>query len=80
MMGEAELVRDIGMLEILVIFAIVMLLYGGRKLPEMARSIARARKVFEEETDKPGGEEELKVQTEEEERGSGGEKGEGTPP
>lgn len=51
MTGEFQIVHDVGALEILIIVAVILLLYGGRKLPEVARSVARARKAFEEESE-----------------------------
>lgn len=36
-------------LEILLIFGALMLIFGGRKLPEMVRNMAEARRAFDEE-------------------------------
>lgn len=36
-------------LEILLIVGALMLIFGGRKLPEMARNLAEARRAFDEE-------------------------------
>lgn len=47
---EPQFTFDLGALEILIVFGIIMLLYGGKKLPEVARSIAQARKAFEDTT------------------------------
>ena len=51
---------DIGLPELLIILAIVLLLFGAKKLPEMARSLGRSSKEFKkgmqegaEEDDKP---------------------------
>lgn len=53
MLAEARLVYailgGIGPTELLVIFAIVLLLFGGRKLPEVARSMGKAMRAFKEE-------------------------------
>jgi sec-independent protein translocase protein TatA len=39
---------DIGPLELLLILAVILLLFGGAKLPELARSLGRAKKEFQE--------------------------------
>lgn len=37
-------------LEILLIFGALMLFFGGRKIPEMARNLAEARRAFDRES------------------------------
>ncbi|RLV55621.1 Sec-independent protein translocase subunit TatA [Aeromicrobium phragmitis] len=41
--------RGIGATEILIILGIVVLLFGGRKLPELARGSGRALRIFKSE-------------------------------
>lgn len=41
--------RGIGATEILIILGIVILLFGGRKLPELARGSGRALRIFKSE-------------------------------
>ena len=41
-----------GTQELLVILLIVLLLFGGKKLPELARSLGLAKKEFEDAQDK----------------------------
>jgi sec-independent protein translocase protein TatA len=50
--------RQIGPTEILIILAIVVLLFGGKKLPELARGAGRGLRIFKSEvkgdlTDEP---------------------------
>lgn len=40
---------NLGLPEILVIFAIILLLFGARKLPEVAKSMGKALKEFKKE-------------------------------
>ena len=37
--------------ELLIILVVVMLLFGGAKLPQLARSLGQAKKEFESGTD-----------------------------
>jgi sec-independent protein translocase protein TatA len=41
--------QQIGATEILIILGIVVLLFGGRKLPELARGSGRALRIFKSE-------------------------------
>lgn len=41
--------HQIGATEVLVILGIVVLLFGGRKLPELARGSGRALRIFKSE-------------------------------
>ena len=38
---------NLGGPELLIVLAVVLLLFGGRKLPELARSMGQAKKEFE---------------------------------
>ncbi|HEX9817964.1 MAG TPA: twin-arginine translocase TatA/TatE family subunit [Patescibacteria group bacterium] len=40
------MLQNIGTLEVLIIAAVILLLFGARKLPEFARGIAEAKKEF----------------------------------
>lgn len=42
------MVFGIGFQELLVIFLILLLLFGGKKLPELAKSLGRAIKTFKD--------------------------------
>lgn len=37
-----------GVLEVLIILLVVVLLFGARRLPELARGLGRAKREFEE--------------------------------
>jgi sec-independent protein translocase protein TatA len=39
---------DIGPAELLIVLAVVLLLFGGAKIPQLARSLGRAQKEFKE--------------------------------
>ena len=41
--------RQIGPTEILVVLGVVLLLFGGKKLPELARGSGRALRIFKSE-------------------------------
>jgi len=41
--------RQIGPTEVLVILGVVLLLFGGKKLPELARGSGRALRIFKSE-------------------------------
>jgi len=41
--------RQLGPTEILIILGIVVLLFGGKKLPELARGSGRALRIFKSE-------------------------------
>jgi sec-independent protein translocase protein TatA len=38
---------NLGGPELLIVLAVILLLFGGRKLPELARSMGQAKKEFE---------------------------------
>ncbi|GEM_PF-1061867 len=50
--------------ELLIIFAIVLLLFGGSKLPQVARSMGQAMRAFKEEAHKLKSEIELEAESE----------------
>ncbi len=50
--------------ELLIIFAIVLLLFGGSKLPQVARSMGQAMRAFKEEANKLKSEIELEAEPE----------------
>ena len=41
---------NLGVPELLIIAGVIVLLFGARKLPEMARSLGKSAKAFKEET------------------------------
>ena len=41
--------QNIGPLEIVLILVVVLLLFGGKKLPELARGLGRGMRLFKEE-------------------------------
>lgn len=52
MMGTL-LFLSVGMTEILVILFVVLLLFGGRKIPELMRGVGKGIKGFKEEMKDP---------------------------
>lgn len=53
------LIGDLGTPELLIILAVVVLMFGSSKLPELARGSGRALRIFKEEIgsdDKPADE------------------------
>jgi len=51
----SNLFRNIGITEIIIVAIVILVLFGGKKLPELARGIAEAikefRKAFKTEND-----------------------------
>lgn len=43
----------LGAPELLIVLVVVMLLFGGAKVPQLARSLGQAKKEFEAATDEP---------------------------
>ncbi|HEY2812738.1 MAG TPA: twin-arginine translocase TatA/TatE family subunit [Acidimicrobiales bacterium] len=44
---------DLGPTELLIILAVILLLFGGTKLPQLARSLGQAKKEFQEGANEP---------------------------
>jgi sec-independent protein translocase protein TatA len=44
---------DLGLPEVLIILAVLILLFGAKKLPEVARSMGRSLRVFKSEINRP---------------------------
>jgi sec-independent protein translocase protein TatA len=44
---------DLGLPEVLIILAVLILLFGAKKLPEIARSMGRSLRVFKSEINRP---------------------------
>jgi sec-independent protein translocase protein TatA len=47
---------DIGPTELIIALVIILLLFGGKKLPEIARGLGRAQHEFKEGMQNPGAE------------------------
>jgi len=43
---------SLGLRELLIILLIILILFGGRKLPELARSLGKAVRIFREESER----------------------------
>ena len=48
--SHAGYVETIGVPELLIVLAVVLLLFGSKKLPELARSLGQAAKEFRKRT------------------------------
>jgi sec-independent protein translocase protein TatA len=46
------LIGDVGTPELLIVLVVVMLVFGGSKLPDLARGSGRALRIFKEEVAK----------------------------
>jgi sec-independent protein translocase protein TatA len=46
------LIGDVGTPELLIIFVVILLVFGGAKLPDLARGSGRAIRIFKEEVGK----------------------------
>jgi sec-independent protein translocase protein TatA len=44
---------NLGTTEILLILAVVLLLFGGRKLPELAKGLGKSLRIFKDEMKNP---------------------------
>ncbi len=62
------LIGDVGTPELLIIFVVVLLVFGGSKLPDLARGSGRAIRIFKEEVGKTDEDDEAST---EESAGSG---------
>ena len=56
-------VGNLGVPELLIIAGVIILLFGARKLPEMARSLGKSAKAFKEETKGMRGEDKVETET-----------------
>lgn len=56
-------VGNLGVPELLIIAGVIVLLFGARKLPEMARSLGKSAKAFKEETKGMRGEDKDEAET-----------------
>ncbi len=54
---------SLGMPEILIIFFIVLLLFGAKKLPELAKGLGKGLKEFKQATKDPESEEKPQVES-----------------
>ena len=50
-----QLIGNLGTPELIIIFAVIILLFGAAKLPELARGSGRALRIFKAETKGLGG-------------------------
>ncbi|MEV6867562.1 Sec-independent protein translocase subunit TatA [Streptosporangium subroseum] len=44
---------DLGLPEVLIILAVLILLFGAKRLPDIARSMGRSLRVFKSEINRP---------------------------
>lgn len=59
----------VGLPELLLILLLALLLFGGKKLPEVARAMGQALRAFKDEASKLRGDVELEIQKEEASKG-----------
>jgi sec-independent protein translocase protein TatA len=68
MVEETQLVYavigGIGLPELLIIFFLALLIFGGKRLPEVARSMGQAMRAFKDEANKLRSEVELEAEKE----------------
>jgi TatA/E family protein of Tat protein translocase len=62
---EIKMFGSIGVPELIIIFAIALLIFGPKKLPEVGRSIGRALREFRKTSDEIKGKIEEEIQAEE---------------
>ena len=55
------LLGNLGTPELIIIFAVIILLFGASKLPELARGSGRALRIFKAETKGLGDDDDLKT-------------------
>jgi sec-independent protein translocase protein TatA len=56
-----QLIGGLGTPELIIIFAVIILLFGASKLPELARGSGRALRIFKAETKGLGDDDDLKT-------------------
>jgi len=56
-----QLIGSLGAPELLIILAVIILLFGAAKLPELARGSGRALRIFKAETKGLGDDDDLKT-------------------
>ena len=44
----------LGPAEVLLIVLVILILFGPKRLPELAKALGKAKRIFEQETKKPG--------------------------
>ena len=61
-------ILDLGTPELILILAIVLLLFGGKKLPELSRSVGNSMRELRKGLSNEGGDEKIEKQTSEKAR------------
>jgi sec-independent protein translocase protein TatA len=54
MMTLAQLIRNFGMTEILIVLIVLILLFGARKIPDLARALGRSLGEFKKGREEGG--------------------------
>lgn len=62
------IIGGVGLPELLIVLFLALLLFGGKKLPEVARSMGQAMRAFKDEAHKLKREVELEAEKEDEEK------------